>query len=119
MLHKAICTLPGHHCVWKRLAMSCCLTGQPCSVISQSSATVVCMPPSLPAGTYPINATIVGMGNAAGRLSLQYNLTTASFSPTLGSTYGGQLVTINGKQSGTGVMRATSMVTSGATALCE
>lgn len=69
-----------------------------CQVLAWDTSAITCTAPVLPAGSYPIQVNVDGMGYASGlkRLSLSYALVVTSVSPANGSIYGGTVLTVLG-----------------------
>ena len=69
-----------------------------CQILEWDTSAITCTAPVLPAGTYPIQVNVAGMGNASGLsgLTLSYALKVTSVSPANGSVYGGTVVTVQG-----------------------
>ncbi|GAQ89759.1 hypothetical protein KFL_005590010 [Klebsormidium nitens] len=69
-----------------------------CQILAWNTSAITCTAPVLPAGSYPIQVNVDGMGYASGLrgLTLSYALAVTSVSPANGSVYGGTVLTVQG-----------------------
>ncbi|CAF0745209.1 unnamed protein product [Adineta steineri] len=72
------------------------INGESCTVTSVTNSTIACNIGSIPAGTYPVVASINGIGKTVSSASLISSATIANVAPTSGSMYGGVPITITG-----------------------